>query len=304
MVKRLLLPIAFLFFAINAFAQQPTGALTIFSEDGDKFFLILNGEKQNNVAQTNLRIEDLPQPYYNAKIIFENGALGDISKNNLMIADMDGNFMDVTYKIKHDKSGNPKMSSIPFSSIPMRQGYVAPSNVYVVHYGVPTPTGIVSQTTTTTTTVGTPAANANINVGGINMNVTINDPFASETVQTTTTTTTSSNVNTVPNNPSQVGCNNTYAMSSGNFSSAVTTIKKQSFEDAKLSTAKQIATSNCLSSSQIVEICNAFTYEQSKLDFAKFAYRHCIDTNNYFKVNNVFQFTTSTDELNEFIQGQ
>ena len=164
MTKKLLSVFVFLFFAVNIFAQiQPTGALTIFSEDGDKFYLILNGEKQNNVAQTNLRIEDLPQPYYTAKIIFEDKTLNDISKNNLMITDVDGQFMDVTYKIKHDKNWMPKMSSLPFSFIPIRQGYVTPSNVYVVHYGVPEPVA-VTQTVTTTTTVGTPAANANINV--------------------------------------------------------------------------------------------------------------------------------------------
>ena len=52
------------------FAQnQRTGNLTIFSEDGDKFYLVLNGEKQNDIPQSNIRIEELPQPYYSARII-------------------------------------------------------------------------------------------------------------------------------------------------------------------------------------------------------------------------------------------
>lgn len=298
MIKKIILPAALLLFAINTFAQQPIGALTIFSEDGDKFFLILNGEKQNNIAQTNLRVEDLPQPYYTAKIIFEDKTLPEINKKNIMVTDADGIFADVTYKIKHDKEGNPKMSSIPYSTIPIRQGYVAPSNVYVTHYG--TPIQATTYTQTTTTTVGTPSANANINIGGINMNVNINDPFDNEIIETTTTTTTSNNTST--NTPKQVGCNNTYAISIGNFASALATIKKQSFEDVKLSTAKQIASSNCLSTNQIVEICNTFNFEESKLDFAKFAYNHCTDINNYFKVNNVFKFSSSADNLNEYLQ--
>jgi Domain of unknown function (DUF4476) len=301
MKNKLILIFFTLGFVCNVFAQQATGALTIFSEDGDKFFLILNGEKQNNIAQTNLRIEDLPQPYYSAKIIFENKTLGEISKKNLMVADVDGNFLDVTYKIKHDKEGMPKMASIPYSSVPVQKGYVAPKNVYVMHYGVPQ-TDVITQTTTTTTTIGTPATNANINVGGINMNVTINDPFATETIQTTTTTTTNNNVNN--NSQNQTSCTNANAMASGNFSSAVTTIKKQSFEDGKLTTARQIANTNCLNTNQIIEICKLFSYEQSKLDFAKFAYHHCVDDQNYFKVNNVFQFSSSTDELNEFIDAK
>lgn len=303
-MKKQVLSILAILFICTAFAQQPAGALTIFSEDGDKFFLILNGEKQNNIAQTNLRIEDLPQPYYNAKIIFENNTLGEISKNNLMIADVDGAFMDVTYKIKHDKNGLPKMSSIPFSSIPVRQGYVAPSNVYVVHYGTPAAQTTITQQTTTTTVGNGNTISAGVNVGGINMNVSINDPYATGTVQTTTTTTTTSTNtnNTVVNTPKQAGCNNAYAMLPGDFTSATATIKNQNFEEGKLSTAKQIAGSNCLNANQIAEICKLFGYEDSKLDFAKFAYTHCVDTNNYFKINNVFQFSSSTDDLNEFIQ--
>ena len=90
----------------SLFAQQPFGHLTIFSENGDKFYLILNGEKINEIAQANLRVEELVQPYYNAKVIFEDGSKTEITKNFLQIADVDGIFSDVTYKIKRDKN-NP-----------------------------------------------------------------------------------------------------------------------------------------------------------------------------------------------------
>ncbi|HEU0135952.1 MAG TPA: hypothetical protein VFQ50_01535, partial [Flavobacterium sp.] len=99
-----------LFITLNTFAQAPPmGHLTIFSEDGDKFYLVLNGEKINDVPQTNLRVEELTQPYYNAKIIFDDKAKAEISKNYLQIADVDGIFMDVTYKIKRDKNNANKM---------------------------------------------------------------------------------------------------------------------------------------------------------------------------------------------------
>lgn len=297
MEKNFIITVFLFLFVSNTFSQiQPTGALTIFSENGDNFYLFLNGEKQNNIAQTNLRIEDLPQPYYNAKIVFDNTSLPSISKNNLMVADIDGAFMDVTYKIKHDKSGMPKMTSIPFSSIPIQQGYKAPSNVYVMHYGVPMTNSVTQQTTTTT--VGN-SANASVNVAGINMNISINDPFESETIQTTTTTT--SNNNTVVNTPRKVGCQKAYPMLPGDFSSALSTIKKQNFEDSKLTTANQIANSNCLNTNQIGEIIKLFGFEESRLEFAKYAYTHCTDANNYFKINNNFQFSSSVDELNDFI---
>lgn len=292
----------------------PVGHLTIFSEDGDKFFLVLNGERQNNVAQTNLRVEDLNQPYYNAKIIFEDKTLLEISKNFLPITDADGKFMDVTYKIKKDKTGKPKLNF--FSMVPVQQGFVPPSNVTVVHYGqpappptpVPTTTGTTVIQQTTTTTTGT-TENVNINMGlpGVGVNVTVNDPFLNGTTTTTTrtTTTTTGTVTPAPNTPPPapvaVGCNGNYPMASGDFQSALGTISKQGFEETKLSTAKTIAGKQCLSTGQIIQICKAFGFEQSKLDFAKFAYSRCTDQGNYFKVNDVFGFSSSVDELNQFI---
>src|SRR5205085_6529452 len=94
LMRKLLLLIALAIPSL-LFAQQKVGNLTIFSEDGDKFYLILNGEKQNTAPQTNIRVEELPQPYYNAKIIFADSAVMPISKNNLRIADADGTMMDV-----------------------------------------------------------------------------------------------------------------------------------------------------------------------------------------------------------------
>ena len=102
----------------------------------------------------------------------------------------------------------------------------------------------------------------------------------------------------------QPGCVGSYPMAPGDFASAVNTIKKESFDDTKLSTAKQIAGGNCLSAGQIAEICKTFSFEDKKLDFAKFAYTHCTEPNNYFKINNVFTFSSSVDDLNKYIQSK
>lgn len=322
MKSKLLLPIALLFTAFVLKAQPvPVGHLTIFSEDGDKFFLILNGEKQNNVAQTNLRVEDLTQDYYNAKVIFEDQALGEISKNYLPITDpSSGLRMDVTYKIKKNKN-NGKMSLNYFSAIPVSQNWVNPGNVYVTRWGSPappptttvvttgTPSGTVTQqTTTTTTTTGGNVGGVNMNVGGVNVGVTVTDPVLTGSTTTThTTTTTTSGGTTVYEQPvptQPVGCVNAYPMNGGNFSNAIATIKNQSFEEGKLKTAKQVAGSNCLSTSQIAEVCKCFGFEESKLDFAKFAYDHCTEPGNYWNINNVFSFSSSSDELNDYVQSR
>ncbi|HYD20784.1 MAG TPA: DUF4476 domain-containing protein [Flavipsychrobacter sp.] len=282
-----------------------TANLTIFSEDGDKFYLVLNGERQNNVPQTNLRIEDLPQPYYNAKIIFEDKSIADVSKNNLAVADPgSGQPMDVTYKIKKDGSGKAKLRY--FSAIPIAQGYVAPSNVYVMHYGNPAGAmgGTVSQTTTTTTTTGGSTVGASMNVNGMNVNVSVNDPLMNGTVSHTTTTTTTSSYSDDRNYRNSEPVNDCYAMKSSNFQSAKATISNESFDETRLSTAKSIIAGNCLTSDQVLEICKLFSFEQSRLDFAKCAYGKTVDQNNYFKVNNAFSFSASKDELNNYISGR
>ncbi len=295
---------SFLFSIILSFpillsAQQRIGHLTIFSEDGDKFFVMLNGEKQNTVAQTNLRIEDLIQPYYSAKIIFEDASITPIEKKNLQITDFNGVMMDVTYRIKKDKAGKVKLQ--PYSAIEVRPDFVAPVGTTVHHYGSAPQNGDAVTTTTTTSN----AANANINVGGMNMSISIDDPNAttSTTTTRTTTTRTTTSVNnqpvTIVNNPNPNNCN--YPMGSANFTSAKNTITNAKFDESKLSTAKSIISANCLSTDQIVEICNMFSFEQTKLDFAKAAYSRTTDKANYFKMSNVFDFDASKEELNSFI---
>ena len=87
------------------------------------------------------------------------------------------------------------------------------------------------------------------------------------------------------------GCNGRSCMTAGNFNAALATIKKQSFEDTQLKTAKQVIAANCLNVDQIIQIANTFSFEDNKLEFAKFAYDYCIEPRNYFKLNGIFSFS-------------
>ena len=283
--------------------------LTIFSEDGDKFTLYLNGSQQNTVSQTNLRIDGLSQPYYKAKIVFDDKTKASLDKN-IAVNDPSTNApADVVYKIKN-KDGEMKLRY--FSAQPVQQSYTPPSDVYVMHYGEPAP---ASTTTVTQTTVTTTNTNPNtgvsmgVNASGMNMNIDIQSPAAvgNAVTQTTTTSysTTTSNENRGYNNEPRHerhesrGCD--YPMDWGSFKSAKETIEKAGFEDTKLSTAKTIVGTNCLSTDQVMQVCKLFGFEESKLTFAKFAYPKTTDQGNYFKVNNVFDFDASKTELNDFI---
>lgn len=302
---------------IISFAQMQTGGnLTIFSEDGDRFFLVLNGEKQNDEPQTNIKIEDLPQPYYSAKIIFEDKSLATISKSAIMITDADGKMMDVTYKIKKDKAKKVKLAY--YSMIPVPQDFMPPAGMYVRQWGRPYDSdgnrgGGRNQQQNNPNTVG-----ASVNVGGLNMSVSITDPDmdmesghsthqshqSHQTTHTTTTTTTTTSGGgygqTQGGYGNTRGC--TWPMNATDFAAAKKTITQSSFDDTKLTTAKSIVSNNCVSTEQVVQLCNLFSFEDNKLAFAKYAYKYTTDPRNYFKVNDVFSFSSNKEELSEYIQ--
>lgn len=297
------------------FAQWvPTANLTIFSEDGAKFFLILNGERYNDVAQTNIRIEELPNPYYNCKVIFEDKSLPDISKNALMLADADGNLQDVTYRIKKDNKGKNVLRF--YSQVPAQQNMLRPANCATYRFGVPNRiVGNVISTTTTSQTSSSPANNVSVQMGGIGLNVNIGQPVITNTTTTTVTTTRTGGIaqddfadddfeqgnnSNNANGRRRAGCN--MAMNNANFEEAKRTVAANGFDETRLSTAKQIASSNCLNTNQIAALIKIFGFEESKLDFAKYAYDFCVDRNNYFKIANSFSFESSKTELNNYLQ--
>ncbi len=305
-MKKLTLLMSCILIYTATMAQMINSTLTIFSEEGHKFYLILNGTRMNDKPETNIRLQNLTQPYYNCKVIFDEKALGEVSKNYLPVTDP-GNqtqSMDVTYKIKSDKNGKQVLRYFSATPVVVTATPAIPSDVVVYNYGTTVPVVHTTVTETTTTTTGGTGANVGVNMGGlgVNMNVNINDP-AFNTQQTTTTTTyTTTTTSSSPPLPAPVASGPcAYAMTESDFASAKASIQRSTFEDTKLKSAKSIISNNCLYADQITSICRLFTFEASKLDFAKFAYKYCYDKKNYFKVNDVFEFDSSRDDLSNFV---
>jgi len=163
----------------------------------------------------------------------------------------------------------------------------------------------------------------NVNADGMNMGINVDVPNTdSQTTATTTTTTTTRSTSTTTNSnapahttrPSEPSTNQptnatfggngncTRSMDAASFGKAKQTISSKGFDDTKLSTAKQVAKANCLTTDQIIEVMAIFGFEESRLDFAKYAYDFCFDQNNYFNVSQGFSFDSSTEELNEYIE--
>lgn len=94
-------------------------------------------------------------------------------------------------------------------------------------------------------------------------------------------------------------CN--YAVSNYDLNLMIKNIERRSFESTKMQLAKQFIDNNYFSSRQIAEMLHVLTFESSKLELAKYAFRRTVDRNNYFVVNDEFTFESSISELSDYI---
>lgn len=102
------------------------------------------------------------------------------------------------------------------------------------------------------------------------------------------------------------GCGNAYpdapgCMSASGFARLKSSVMNVPFESDKLKIAKQGIAANGISSVQILELMELFSFESTKLKLAKFAYAYTFDKQNFFLVNNGFSFSSSINELNKFV---
>ena len=85
----------------------------------------------------------------------------------------------------------------------------------------------------------------------------------------------------------------------------IAVLKEESFESTRVSSAQQIIKlKKCFRTEQIIRILNCFSYESSKQDLAKFAFPYVTDKSNYYKVKDVFEFSSSKEDLDEFLNQQ
>lgn len=296
-------------FSASVFGQSSN--LVLFSEQGEKFFVVLNGIRQNSKPETNVKVTDLNQPTYKVKVIFDDKTIPDLDKNVFLEPGT-----EFVLNIKKNNKGEYVLRLLSQAPIADAPPVPSPQQSVITYTTTPPPLATTTVTTTTTTTGTAPTGNVSVgmNVGGVGFNMTVTDNTMmqgtttttyTETVQTTTTSTPAPVSAPAPppsylpgyNGP--IGC--PVPINPMDFEGVKRSISSKNFEDSKLQVAKQVCGANCLLASQVKEIMMLFTFEDTRLDFAKFAYRKTYDIGNYYKVNDAFQFETSIDELNRYI---
>lgn len=85
------------------------------------------------------------------------------------------------------------------------------------------------------------------------------------------------------------------------FTQLLTVMDNQWFESGKLQVAQQALATNYFTTAQVVDMMERFWFEETKLELAKQAYDRVLDPQVYFMVNDVFWFSSSVDELNQFL---
>jgi hypothetical protein len=179
------------FFSATLTAQSN---LTVFNNGGQKFYLILNGIKQNAQAQTNVVVSGIKNGGYATKVIFEDGKTNDIDKNFFI-----EEASDITTRIVFKKGkGKLQLVSMVAATGRVTSGAVTyrPDNNASYSDGS-VGIGFVSNSTTNQSGNGSVSIQVNPNTTNDNGNgVSRTNPNNTSTTVTTTTTNTSSNSST------------------------------------------------------------------------------------------------------------
>ena len=174
-----------LFLSLSLFAQSN---LTVFNNGGQKFYLIMNGIKQNSVAQTNVVVSSIKNGGYSVKLIFEDGKTKDIDKNFFLDTPQ-----DVTTRVIF-KKGVGKLQLV--SMVPAAGTVTAGSVSYRPDNSAVFSDAVTTTTTTTTQTVSTETSSVGGNTTNGNGNGSVGIQFNASTPTPTPTPTTTPNTNT------------------------------------------------------------------------------------------------------------
>ncbi len=268
----------------QGYAQHtPTMNVIVFSENGERFWLVVNGVRQNNQATQNVKVTALRGRSWQFKVVFENESLGELNK---IIYAADGLSREVTFGIGKNRKEEYRFKY--YGDIPLDSTPESAEQETVTYHEDELPTS-------------NPAFDLRIGRDGIH--VTVNSrghtnprSYPNPSNRRTTTTTQQPSSRHTP--PCYV------PMDSRAFEDVKKSILNKDSEDDRLIVAKQIVRTRCLSSSQMLAMAKIFDFEASRLDFAKFAYDYTTDPQNYYLVNEAFDFSESIRMLDEYIQSK
>jgi len=288
----------------SAFSQN-LSAFEIYSENGEKFTLSIDGRQINEASASNVRAKDLRGDFFRIQVQFDDENLGMVSQGFAIDPGMEQKavvMMKKNGKLAIRPSGQP-IAYNPVDNQPETRPS-KPTFEPTSETQSQTETNVKTTTTHSTGKTGEEVS-MDIDMMGtkVGVSVKVDDGMDGEYTTTTTETTSIQETETVATAPATVELD-CPEMASGEYNELLTSIKSKTFSDSKMSVLKQVFKDNCMSTDQIKKVMSTFTYEEDKLAFAKMAYDHCTDVKNYWKLNDAFEFEMTIDELNEFLESK
>lgn len=318
-------------FTLSSFAQ--TSDLVLFADDGTKFTLVIDGDVKNAEPAARVVVIGIKTETPVLMVKFADAGIAPIRQSGYLPLGKEYTMMVTTNK-KGARVLRPTgeaalgtaASAEPVKSKPVE---FKDDNSTVIVEETIGPVGAEKVTTTTVVEQDGDVDGENVNIKmdvdgiGFNMNVKVDDDMGGSSTTTTTRTTTTTTTHTtskpepiidtrpvvkepavyhMPGYTGRTGCS--WPMTESEFTDVKKSIESKSFEETKMTMAKQIGSGRCFTVDQVKGMMGLFSFEDSKLDFAKYAYERTFDIDNYFKVNDAFTFESSVDDLNSYIQAR
>ncbi len=289
--------------------------LSIFNNNGQSFYVVLNGIRQNSKPETNVQVAQIKNGSYAVKVIFADGKTPDIDKNFMIDAPY-----DITARIifKKGKGKLQLMGQEPTHGVLQEAVVYRPNDAAVYSDMIP----VQTTTTTTTTITGTiPDENVNLNmnlsVGGVNVNLNANASAtglgtgATITETTTSSSTTTTQINNQANAQHQqviaqvqqaplsnrVNCTKTM----NRLEAFKAELQDQSFEEDRLEALQLELKSTCLTTAQAEQLIDLFTFDENRLVVAKYLSDRLTDLDNAGALAKKLTFDSSKMEYRRYI---
>lgn len=302
------------------FVQAQTGNISVYSSKGLKFTVVLNGIDQNDQPATHVKVSDVPEGSYRIKVRFENEKLGQASRG-MFVEPGKAYKMSVMHKsvatVDHHFDGVQSQMAKTLGNDPNAKAnnYDAVEN-FVIRY--------VSEATAASNGTGsemvvpfrarTKFSNLTNEVSA-GAKVEVNASAAVSPAKVTVPQAEAPPVeNTQVARQDQVVDLKANAAAASSYSSACTSpmdentysatksgVSSQPTSELRTQVAKQIINAVCMSVEQISEVANLIQGDAGKMDFVKYAFDYCFDTQNYSSLTVVFETPESVEAFNQFM---
>lgn len=317
--------ISFLLVCFGASIAWTQSNLSIFNNNGQQFYVVLNGIRQNSIPQTNVQVAQIKNGNYAVKVIFADGKTADIDKNFMIDAPY-----DITARIifKKGKGKLQLMGMEPTHGVMTEAVVYRPSEaaaysdaVVVNNLNVneaPNPTTLNTTIQNTNTTINTISStpeeenvnlNLNVSIEGVNVNLNAtasvtgisSGASVSETSSQIQNQQNFQNIHSTPTQQSttftRVNCTQTL----DRMEAFKTELQDQAFEDDRTEALKLALKKTCLTSTQAELLLELFSFDENRLEVAKYLAERLTDRENAGALAKKLTFESNKMEYRRYI---